>query len=80
MNLQWEGSHSSCWFLRDKDIDVATGDENTYVVMDVYRDRFMINWWITLDRDEPKKTCQFEGALEEAKAYAVALVRMGCTE
>lgn len=79
MNLQWE-KHDYTWFLRDKDVDELSGNENTYAIVYERRGRFTLSWWFTLDEKEPRNEGEFKGTPEEMKAYVLALVRFGVTE
>lgn len=78
MTLKWDyqsGEH----FL---ELDIPKGDNSEILMakMKFASGHWIIHWWTSQNMNEDPKAMQFDGTLEEAKAMAVALVRMGCVE
>jgi hypothetical protein len=78
MNFKWNKVPDAGW-------ELSTGDPGEYHIAQIYPTDedgvFEIGWWTTTnDGDEAMKETTFTGTLEEAKAFAAALARMGVME
>lgn len=80
MNLQWHGDHHESRLI-DHDVDISRFQyENLLARIKPIVRGWKIDWWLTIQKGEDMKSCFFDGTLEEAKAYALALVRLGAAE